>query len=84
MNDRPMTIPSRFVRKCFLCPNDLDIRADGVHQWVAGWVKNREGGGGHGISLPQREDKWAHRQCVEREVKGQTGQIGMFEREMAK
>lgn len=64
-------IPARFRRPCALhCGHDLDIREAGTHQWTAGWVKLRQGGGGHGISLPVREDRWAHGWCVERAVKG--------------
>lgn len=72
-------IPERFKRKChFDCGNDIDIREDGVHQWTAGWVKNRSGGGGHGISLPERQDKWAHGYCVERRANNTFGQGRMF------
>jgi len=78
MNYLPANIPTRFRAACEFCRLELDTQADGVHQWTAGWVKNRGGGGGHGISLPQREPRWAHRQCVERAVKGNTGQIAMF------
>jgi len=33
-------------------------------------VMQRTGGGGHGVSLPQRADRWACRYCVERITKG--------------
>jgi hypothetical protein len=71
-------IPARFRGICAFCNRDLDTREPGVHQWTAGWVMNREGGGGHGISLPQRDNKWAHRHCVERAVKGQSRQGSLF------
>jgi hypothetical protein len=77
MGDK-MTIPTRFVRACQFCGYDLDIRADGVHQRTTGWVKNRVGGGGHGVSLPQREDKWAHGYCVDSATHGTLGQGKMF------
>jgi len=73
-----MTIPSRFVRQCEFCGCELDIRLEGVHQFASGWVKNRDGGGGHGISLRKSEDRWAHRQCVEEKSKGGFGQVRMF------
>jgi hypothetical protein len=71
-------IPERFKRQCALGDHEIDIRGVGVYQWTAGWVMQREGGGGHGVSLPQRADKWACRYHVEREVKGHTNQITMF------
>ena len=67
-------IPTRYRGVCDFCQHDLDTREPGVHQWTSGWVMNRTGGGGHGISLPIRENKWAHRWCVERAVKGQQRQ----------
>ena len=78
MANDTLPIPARFRASCDLCGHDLDVRKEGVHQWTAGWVMIREGGGGHGISLPQRANKWAHRQCVDRETKGLTAQRQMF------
>ena len=63
-------VPSWRVAKCNYCGDELDTRAEGTHQWTSGWVMMREGGGGHGISLPQRKNLWAHGYCVERAVKG--------------
>jgi hypothetical protein len=71
-------IPARFRGVCAFCNRDLDTREAGVHQWTAGWVMNRSGGGGHGISLPERDNRWAHRHCVERAVRSQTQQQGLF------
>jgi len=76
--DLRKVIPPRFLAACELCGLDLDIRLDGVHQWTAGWVMQRAGGGGHGVSLPQRESRWAHRHCVERSAAGHGGQQSMF------
>lgn len=73
-----VTIPTRFLRKCAFGDHEIDIRQPGVHQWTAGWVMQREGGGGHGISLPQREDRWACRYHVEREIGGYSKQGDMF------
>jgi hypothetical protein len=73
-------VPSRFVAKCELDPtHELDIRADGVHQWTCGWVMQRSGGGGHGISLAQRSNRYACRYCVERAIQGWISQPSMFE-----
>ena len=71
-------IPARFRASCEFCGHDLDVRANGVHQFVKGWVMNREGGGGHGVSLPERENRFAHRWCVERMTRGTFGQGGLF------
>jgi hypothetical protein len=71
-------IPARYRAACEFCGNELNTQAEGVHQWTAGWVMQRAGGGGHGISLPERSNRWAHRQCVENEVRGATQQQSMF------
>jgi len=71
-------IPDRYKARCEFCEIELDTRAEGVHQFTSGWVMNRAGGGGHGISLPERANRWAHRQCVERATRGQTNQPSMF------
>ena len=73
-----MPIPDRYRKACEFCNEAVDAREEGVHQWTSGWVMQRGGGGGHGISLPERADRWAHRYCVEREIKGLTHQLGMF------
>lgn len=66
-------------RKCDLCPDDLDVEAFGVYQWTAGWVLRRAGGGGHGISLPERERRWAHGTCVELAVAQAAGKAAPAE-----
>lgn len=71
-------IPERFRSTCELCGHELDVRSDGVHQFTSGWVKNRSGGGGHGVSLPKRENRWAHGYCVDRAVSGTIAQKDMF------
>lgn len=63
-------IPPARRALCDLCKRELDIRDLGVHQWTSGWVKLREGGGGHGISCAVREPRWAHSWCVDRLAKG--------------
>jgi hypothetical protein len=74
-----MQIPTRFLATCEFCKHELDIRIEGAHQWTCGWVMVRDGGGGHGVSLPQRDpSRWAHRQCVEKAIKGELGQDSMF------
>jgi len=68
--DERFRIPEVYRAGCELCGEDLDVRRFGVYQWTAGWVKQRAGGGGHGISLAQRERRWAHDDCVERVAAG--------------
>ena len=77
MSDTP-PIPARLRGTCAFCGKELNIEAEGTHQWVAGWVKNREGGGGHGLSLRKPENRWAHPWCIERASKGYTNQTTMF------
>ena len=73
-----MTIPDRYRAPCDFCRMDLDVRATGVYQYTSGWVMNRADGGGHGVSLPERANRWAHRLCVERAARGTLGQVSMF------
>jgi hypothetical protein len=79
VEERKMKTPTRFLAKCDFCDSELDTRELGVCQWTSGWVRNREGGGGHGISLPLRADRWAHTYCVESAGRGQVGQYGLFD-----
>jgi len=62
-------VPTIHRAKCYFCGHELDTREGGVHQHVSGWVMNREGGGGHGVSLPRRENMWAHHDCVRKKTK---------------
>ena len=72
-------VPGRFTAHCEFCNRELDTRQNGVHQWTCGWVMQRSGGGGHGISLAQRSNRWAHQQCIERRIRGQSQQPSMFD-----
>jgi hypothetical protein len=72
------TVPERHRATCEFCGSMLDTRLDGTHQYVSGWVKNRTGGGGHGISLPERENRWAHGACIDSATKGFLQQGGLF------
>jgi hypothetical protein len=63
-------VPTRFVAKCEFCPHELDTREPGSCQFTTGWVMNRSAGGGHSILLPKRENRWAHRMCIDRVIKG--------------
>ena len=71
-------IPARYRASCEFCGELLDVRDRGVYQHVAGWVMNRAGGGGHGVSLPERAHRWAHGLCVERASAGTLDQQRMF------
>jgi len=71
-------IPARFAAPCVYCDLPLDTRAQGTHQWTSGWVMQRQGGGGHGVSLPRRHNYWAHKQCVERAGRGGPTQATML------
>jgi hypothetical protein len=79
MTDALKGTPTQYQAICEIGNHKInDVRAPGVHQWTCGWVMQREGGGGHGISLPQRANRWACRYCVEQEIKGHTAQQSMF------
>jgi len=71
-------VPERFVARCELGGEEIDTRVEGVHQWMSGWVKQRDAGGGHGISCAVRENRWACSYHVDRAARGLTGQGRMF------
>ena len=71
-------IPARYLSKCEFCGHELDVRAPGVHQKISGWAKNREGGGAHGVSMPERENRFAHSVCVDSAARGMLQQTSMF------
>jgi len=71
-------IPEQHKALCAFCGAALDVRDKGVYQWTSGWVMTRTGGGGHGISLPERAFKWACRLCIERAAKGLIAQPSLF------
>jgi len=78
-DDFERIVPERFRAQCEFCGHPLDVRQPGSHQWVAGWVKVRSGGGGHGVSCPERANRWAHGHCVDRAASGQAaGQTSLF------
>lgn len=70
--------PARYTALCEFCQSALDVRDTGVYQRTSGWVMNRAGGGGHGVSLPERENRWAHGVCITRQTKGTFGQAALF------
>jgi len=77
MSDQ-LHIPERLRGKCHFCGHELNIEAEGTHQFTTGWVKIRSGGGGHGVSLPRRENKWAHSWCIDGVTRGTLTQTSMF------
>lgn len=64
--------------KCHYCDKPVDPRADGVHQYAKGWVMNRSGGGGHGLSLPVRSNLWACASCIRDLTSGSFGTGSLF------
>lgn len=73
-----MGIPASRRARCAFCERELDTEAVGVYQWTSGWVKVRAEGGGHGVSLPERENRWACRVCVDLAVRGTLKQGALF------
>jgi hypothetical protein len=71
-------IPERFRAKCEFCSQELDVRAEGSHQRISGWAKVRTGGGAHGVSLPERQNRWAHSWCIDRATRGTLTQQSLF------
>lgn len=78
MTDERMRIPPKNAAACELCGNLLNVTKPGVHQWTSGWVKNRQGGGGHGISCAEREARWAHDECVRKRADRFENQGSLF------
>ena len=73
-----MGIPAHRAAQCEYCGQPLDSEALGTYQWTSGWVMRREGGGGHGVSLPERAARWAHGYCVDRAIRGTLNQSSLF------
>ena len=73
-----LMIPERFRAKCEFCDQEVDVRADGSHQFLTGWAKNRSTGGAHGVSLAKRENRWAHSWCIDSKTRGTLTQARMF------
>jgi hypothetical protein len=71
-------IPARYRATCEFCQRELNTTESGVHQFTKGWVMNRAGGGGHGVSLPERELRFACGYCIKRRTDGSAGQTSMF------
>lgn len=68
-------VPSRAQVLCEgRCGRMINIEADGVHQWTCGWVMRRAGGGGHGVSLAVRQQRFMCRMCLRDKVEGFTEQ----------
>ena len=55
---------------CEICKREIDVTEPGAHQWTAGWVMRRDSGGGHAVACAVRENRWAHRYCVDRLARG--------------
>jgi hypothetical protein len=73
------SIPAKYKVTCELGQHDLDVRDHGIYQYTQGWVLQRDGGGGHGVSLPERAHRYACRPCVEKAVRGTLNQTAMFD-----
>ena len=72
-------IPQHQRAPCYYCKQELDSEALGTAQWTGGWVIKRRQGGGNAVALPQRQLIWACRYCVDRAIRGEIGQGGLFE-----
>lgn len=72
-------IPSRYRAKCEFCSREINTQSNDVFQLTAGWVRRRAGGGGHGVSLAARANRWACSYCIETASKGLTGQTSMLD-----
>jgi hypothetical protein len=71
-------IPDRYRVACDTCGRALDVRDKGIYQRTTGWVMNRAGGGGHGVSVPERANRWACGVCVARMTAGTLGQRSLL------
>jgi len=73
-----MNIPASRQAPCEFCTRILDADAPGTYQWTSGWVMRRDDGGGHGISLPVRANRFACRSCIDRAIRGTLAQSSLF------
>lgn len=78
MTTEALRIPDAYRAACDVCHEALDTRANGVCQYTHGWVMQRAGGGGHGVSCPERDPRWAHGRCVELVAAGREGQGALW------
>lgn len=74
----PQPIPEKFRAMCVFCHRELDVRDHGIYQYTSGWVMNRAGGGGHGVSLPDRQPRWSCGSCIDQHIRGTFGQPTMW------
>lgn len=63
---------------CKLCGDPIKA-GERVYREETGWTERRHGGGTHALRLRALTGQLAHWVCVERAVKGLTGQTGMFD-----
>lgn len=68
--NRGSGVPLRFQASCFHCHEYVDIRQEGVYQYVHGWVKARRKGGTNTIALQERTDRYACVNCIDKLKKG--------------
>lgn len=65
---------------CAYCREELGKKEleRGCHRRAKTWTKSRDGGGVHGLVMPEPLDEWAHDECVARAKRGQTNQRGFW------
>lgn len=51
---------------CELCGDTIDRTALTTFQYIAGWAKNRKGGGAHSVTLPEHSSRWACGWCIDK------------------
>jgi hypothetical protein len=70
------------LTQCYFCQDSLDATANGIFQWVSGWVEQRAQGGSNAIALPKRENRYACNYCIARLRRGiPIGQMHLFDNE---
>lgn len=64
---------------CKFCGKDVDTSQLGVYRHVQGWEKARKGGGTNSLRLRVNNGEYAHRTCIEEQVRGHArGQENLF------
>lgn len=73
------SVPLSRVRTCSYCSVQVDSNATGVYQLAIGWLANRKQGGANTIAIPNRVDRYACSECIDKLKHGiPVGQMHLF------
>lgn len=70
--DRDTDVPIIRSRRvvCDMCGTVIDRMAPTTYEHLAGWARNRTGGGAHSVTLPERDGRFACGECIHKALHG--------------